>query len=576
MALSSTEKQRVSELKKQGFTTTEITGFIASERAGKPSRLSKKMAINQPNQTDNSSMFSGTQQRLADVGTNTTNTISSAIRGEGQFEGQSPLARGTAATASAFSTIPAGALAMAPEPIRKGVEYVGEKIGQGFNKLTGAISDTSLFKGAAGNEVIRPDGTSSYQPNNLGILEEGLNVSANVGEIAGNIAGTQGAVGTLNRAANVGSATLTPVKTAMRNIKPIEFSIPTPRVGELVTKYRTQLSDIDPQYETVLKNQPDATKTMAYFDQAEKAALDPSVPMATTLASRQAVNAYEAIDRGASEAGRLKSELLDSIATERIPGNIAGNSIDNVKKTINERYGIVIDNKGNVSQAQGRMANVDSKSQTLISEYVGMLRELGPSPTARQLDDFVDKAQRMLYKQSSPNLFDVADEPVIAFLKQQTGEINSKLKTNVDAALKASGKEPIYGELNTKYGELLEINNALNKRLGVEGDKGASLMKSLFSPQTGEPTRRLFQQIKDETGIDLFEEATLAKFAMESVGDTRSKSLLQSIDGIAGDVSKVNLMEPGSWLQFVRERADLDGRELAEAIIKQATSEIQK
>ena len=184
--------------------------------------------------------------------------------------------------------------------------------------------------------------------------------------------------------------------------------------------------------------------------------------------------------------------------------------------------------------------------------------------------------QRKLYKQSSPNLFDVADEPVIAFLKQQTGEINSQLKTNVDNLLKSTNKDASYGALNNKYRKLIDINDSLNKKLGIEGDKGASLMKSLFSPQTGEPTRRLFQEIRDETGIDLFEEATLAKFVMESVGDTRSQTLLQQIDSLSKDVSKINLAEPGSWINAIREKADLDGRELAEAIIKQANGENQK
>lgn len=514
---------------------------------------------------------SGVMDRLANVGDSTISTISQNLQGEGQFAGQSPLRRGTQAVAAGFSSVPKGALALAPEPVRSGVEKVGEFIGKGFNKAVDAISETDTFKGAAGQQVQNPDGSTGYQRNAVGV-EDALGTAGAVGEIAGNIAGAGGAVKTLAAVPK----TLQPVSRVLRDLPTPKLSVDMNRAGELITKYRTQLSDIDPKYETVLKAQPDANKTMAYFDQAEKAAVDASAPMATKLASDRAVDAYKAIDTGASEAGRLKSALLDKIATEKIPGNIAGGAIDNVKKTIGERYGITFDKNGNISQVPGRMASVDAKSQQLISEYVSLLRQLGQSPTARQLDDFVDATQRMLYKQSSPNLYDVADEPVIAFLKQQTGEINGQLKTNVDKALKARGIEDSYSELNQEYADLLEINNALNKRLGAEGDKGASLMKALFSPQTGEPTRRLFQQIKDKTGVDLFEEATLAKFAMESVGDTRSKSLLQQLDALSGDVTKLNLMEPGSWIKFIREKADLDGRALAEAIIKQATSESQK
>lgn len=366
------------------------------------------------------------------------------------------------------------------------------------------------------------------------------------------------------------------VSKKLESIPKTTFTIDTERAGDLINKYRAQLSKIDPKVETVLKKQKDPVKIMAYFDQAEKSAVSSAEPMATKLASDKAVEAYKHLDINLTEIGKAKAELLDSISTQKVPGNITGKAIDNVKNTIGERFGIEIDNKGNISQIKGRVASVDDKSQKLIAEYVSSLRSLGPSPTARQLDDFVDAMQRKLYKQSSPNLFEVADEPVISLLKQQTGEINNQLKTNVDQLLKVSGKDASYGALNAKYSSLLDTSEALNKRLGTEGDKGASLMKSLFSSQTGEPTRRLFQQIKDDTGIDLFEEATLAKFAMESVGDPRSKNLLQEIDALSGDVSKLNLMEPGSWLNAIREKADLDGRELAKVIISQANSTTSK
>lgn len=557
MAFSTQDIEVLRKAKQEGKTKEQALAALAQARQSQPS------APAQPDQNsaraDLAAGFQGAKDVLAQ-GMDRDTAIESEGRGRiselfGKFTS------GTRAAGEALGSIGEGVVRALPGGTTA-VNTLGDVASAGAEAVSQSRLGQAIGGAATGVFESLPEGAQRTL-GDLGNLAIG----------GAGIAGTAVAPGV---ATTVGRTALTPVKTAMRNTKPVKITLPSARAGELITKYRTQLSDINPQYETVLKSQTDPSKTLAYFDQAEKAALDPSVPMATTLASKQAVNAFEAIDRGASEAGKLKSELLDSIATEKIPGNIAGNSIDNVKQTINQRYGIDIDKQGNIRQAEGRMASVDAKSQKLISEYVTMLRQLGQSPTARQLDDFVDATQRMLYKQSSPNLFDVADEPVIAFLKQQTGEINSQLKSNVDAALEAAGKPPIYGELNTEYANLLEINNALNKRLGVEGDKGASLMKSLFSPQTGEPTRRLFQQIKEETGIDLFEEATLAKFAMESVGDTRSKSLLQSIDETVGDVSRVNLMEPGSWIQFIREKADLDGRELAEAIIKQATSESQK
>ena len=471
-------------------------------------------------------------------------------------------ANGLRTSGEALANIGSGALRALPGGTT--VANVAEKaVGGGVS----ALSETKLGQGTA----------NLAQSAFNALPEGGQRAVGDVGNVllgGAAIAGTLTAPGVANTITKTGFKTVDNVFSSIP--KPV-FNLKAPRVGELINKYRAQLSDIDPRYETVLKQQQDPQKVMAYFDQAEKAAADTSLPMATKLASDEAVKAFKAIDSAASEAGKLKSELLDSIATTKISGNIAGGAIDNVKSTISQRYGINIDSEGSISQVPGRMMSVDAKSQKLISEYVGMLRQLGQSPSARQLDDFVDASQRMLYKQSSPNLLDVADEPVIAFLKQQTGEINTQLKKNVDDTLRSQGKltdnQPTFTSLNETYGRLLDINNNLNKRLGVEGDKGASLMKSLFSPQTGEPTRRLFQEIKDATGIDLFEEATLAKFAMESSGDTRSMSLLQEIDALAGDVSKINFMEPGSWLNAIREKADLDGRDLASQIIKQSTSD---
>lgn len=367
------------------------------------------------------------------------------------------------------------------------------------------------------------------------------------------------------------------IETTAKNVPPIkvpEFDYPkfNGSINDVVSRARVQLSDIDPKAETILKQQPNADKVNAYFTQAEKAAVDPAAPMATQLAADNAVLAYKSIESVKETVASTKAEAINAIADTPIANNIPGKALDTVKENIGSRFGVSISPAGEITTLPGRFATVDAPSQKLISDYVTMLRALGPKPTAKQLDDFVDASQAMLYKQSSPNLYEIADEPVIAFLKQQTGEINGQLKKSIDQALKEKGLNPIYSKLNERWATLNDVSERLNKRLGIEGDKGASLMKSLFSPQTGEPTRRLFEEIKAETGIDLFEEATLAKFAMESVGDPRSKSLLQSLDENAKKVSQLDLTKPMTWLDSAKEFFDLDGKELAEAIIKEANS----
>tara|TARA_R110000850_G_scaffold38905_1_gene101222 strand:- start:386 stop:556 length:171 start_codon:yes stop_codon:yes gene_type:complete len=55
-------------------------------------------------------------------------------------------------------------------------------------------------------------------------------------------------------------------------------------------------------------------------------------------------------------------------------------------------------------------------------------------------------------------------------------------------------------------------------------------MKTIFSPQTGQRTLRLFKEIEDEFGIDLTTEAGMAKFAMQLSGDVRQANLLEALD----------------------------------------------
>ena len=64
----------------------------------------------------------------------------------------------------------------------------------------------------------------------------------------------------------------------------------------------------------------------------------------------------------------------------------------------------------------------------------------------------------------------------------------------------------------------------------VEGvpTRGAGLIKQFFSP-SGRKAKELFQYIAQKTGIDLAQDATLARFTMELYNDARAKSLLDGL-----------------------------------------------
>ena len=117
------------------------------------------------------------QSRFAD----TAGQIGQQFRGEGEFAGQSNIRKATGMVSQA-SSVPLGlAKDVLPEVAEKGLEKVGQGIGKGLQWV--AEKTTPQFM---------TDFVTKY-PDAAKMLEEGAGTVANVGEIAGNILGIEGA-----------------------------------------------------------------------------------------------------------------------------------------------------------------------------------------------------------------------------------------------------------------------------------------------------------------------------------------------------------------------------------------------
>ena len=215
MALNQQEKDRLLELKAEGKTFTQALADIAGTRVSPVQESADTGSVfSEPSEPDTENT-AGVAERLSDVGASSFDTIKQNIEGTGDFAGQSPIRRGVQATAEGFSTVPKGALALAPEPVREGVAKAGEVISKGFNAMTNFFgSSPQLQKFVTDN----PEATQK--------IEEVLGTVAGAGEIAGTIAGTAGAVGTVNRTLAGASAGATKVATAVSTgIKSIDNAV---------------------------------------------------------------------------------------------------------------------------------------------------------------------------------------------------------------------------------------------------------------------------------------------------------------------------------------------------------------
>jgi hypothetical protein len=332
------------------------------------------------------------------------------------------------------------------------------------------------------------------------------------------------------------------------------------KLKSLASDARFNLSDIDPQTETALKRAT-TDEVNTYFQQAKNAATDTRKPTPLEIVGSRVEEAHDVVGEAIKKAGQGKRSILSKVETQKVSGNVINDTMSEGIQKMSEKYGIRIAADGSITPLQGRVATLDDVDARLVTEYYAKLNKLGVSPTVRQIDDFVDWAQGQLYKQSkSLSTLDSADKAVIADLKQVTGSLNSRLKTEVGNG---------YAEVNQRISQLLDMQDELSRALGADARKGGGLVKRLFSP-TGGRTREIFEQVRLETGIDLDKEANLARFAMDKVGDVRQKSLLEKLDAGFEDAAEIDLTKPMSLIRFIKGRLAMDDQELANEIIRRS------
>jgi hypothetical protein len=252
-----------------------------------------------------------------------------------------------------------------------------------------------------------------------------------------------------------------------------------------------------------------------YLKQAQKAVSDPSQATPLDMAGKKAQEALNILQQKLSKQGGLKSGVIDIIGSKKI-GGLTQVRV-NLQKTLNEKIGASITDEG-IKNAKGRISKIslDPADNKLVRDVYKQLGQLKFSDSIRKADDVVDAIQDLLYKRKQNYALPVNSQ-VEALLKQSVRELNQLVK-------KAAGGT--YRKSNSKYSNFKDLFDDLNKALGKEGSKGGSLMKRVFSPTDG-GTKQLFAQIKKATGIDLVEEAALAKHVMQIAGDPRGNNLLE-------------------------------------------------
>ena len=208
-------------------------------------------------------------------------------------------------------------------------------------------------------------------------------------------------------------------------------------------------------------------------------------------------------------------------------------SLTNATKRLSEQKKSLAEQKDSI-MAKAKTGLTDFKKDTGTT-ILSINKQLGDTPIGKQFierlkkvntkadaDKAIDDLQNVLYKGNKDMTIPTGSKED-KILRGIIGEYNSNLKSTLPKS---------YGKLNTEISNRIKAINILNKSLGetVNGVpvRGAGLVKQYFSPSNTK-TRELFDYIKKTTGVNLAEDAVLAKYIGEAYGDTKVRSLLEGI-----------------------------------------------
>lgn len=370
-----------------------------------------------------------------------------------------------------------------------------KQIGEGFGKVGEFLVDTKV-----GNQVTDKL-ASTFSPQTLGTTSDLLETGLNVVGIKGSASSL---VNNFNKVKNFTSQTKPVVQNAFDSVKENTISYPK-EISDKIT-----MGKINEQTQTILKEVP-VEKFDRYVEAGMKAKKDPRALTPLEEAGETGATTNRIIKEDLNNIGKQKSATLNSVKDTKVP-DVATPQLQKAQSLLQTK--------------------LTKAERAMVNEYVRELKALGRNPTAGSVDATIDKLYSTLYERGGVGAIPITTR-VKAFINQSISEMNRNLKSVVDKKLGNSD----YSTLNSAYSTKTKIFRAFNKALGEDGNRGGSLLKRFFSPQDG-GVKKLFDAIKREYGIDLAQDATIAKFVMETLGDTRARSLLQlpptSATGIIG------------------------------------------
>lgn len=424
------------------------------------------------------------QDRLAQVGSETSSGIKSGLdRAKQAYNEGNPLGllRGaTEATASAFTAIPKGALAYAPESVRKGSEYIGEKVGSAFKTLTDWIGSNKSLQ----------DFTQKHPDATQAIMDVAGTLS-NSGQIAGTILSTQGTANTLTKGkdftVNAGTKITDTAKNLYESAQPLLSNTRgvVSSSMDIGKGAMIQGRDFGKRIITNLKETADDATRLKTLPPAEAKLIRVGVDDASVKLIKESTPSEVKIYRDLVSKAKIKSGDLLAEQPKVAIGQAFMKPVDHLIKTKNsigaklgairqklsnaqmdvtpqwQQFKAYLDSRGITVDAKGKFTGSGNMAPSDLRVLQGLYDELKPDKTGRVLrsQKWIDEWSQRTFKE-----YDLRQARELTFSDDVTRTVE-KARGVFKTALPQE-----YRTLSTQYSEVMKPIQDVTKLLGYKGD----------------------------------------------------------------------------------------------------------
>jgi hypothetical protein len=335
---------------------------------------------------------------------------------------------------------------------------------------------------------------------------------------------------------------------------------------ESVSNAAKNASGITPQIEKVLQKSTPA-ELNEYIQTVLTHNSNLETPTATGLMASKLDEAANAIVSKREIAGQAVGKAIEQDGSKMIGQNLkTGNfaiddALSNFNKKLETRFGHEVTYSSGDNTAlriAGETMHSEPLQEPVLSPLTGRSRVITPADKTRiltihnYLTDLADKPTLATASDVVHNLDDLIDyskvdkiginhDPLQGIILSTRGEINGAIRET----------SPALATANDTFSKLKGIENEIGDKAGGDLQRSGLIMRRVFSGDQSGKSLQLFNDIKNETGIDLFKHAGLAKFATDNFGNESSRSLLEQELNQGGSIAsgmKKSLLAPAKNL----------------------------